>query len=221
MPGYLYATAGKNLYVNLFMASQADIPLEGGSVVRIVQETDYPWSGSVRLKMSAGAQLRLLLRVPGWARGKVLGGELYRFEQPANYSVSIRINGAAVEYVMEKGYAVLSREWRDGDIVDLDLPMPVRAVVCDERVAANRGKAALQRGPLVYCVEGRDAAMPLESLQLDGQAARHGTLEPRWEPELLGGVMSIRGPGFMANPYYAWANRGAGPMRVWLARQDA
>jgi DUF1680 family protein len=113
---------------------------------------------------------------------------------------------------MEKGYAVIEREWEPGDTVELSLPMPVRAVVCDPRVADNRGKAALQRGPLVYCVEGRDAAASLEEISLADEAS----LEAEGRPDLLGGVVVIRGPGFMAVPYNVWANRGAGPMRVWL-----
>jgi DUF1680 family protein len=79
-------------------------------------------------------------------------------------------------------------------------------------VEDNRGKAALQRGPLVYCVEGCDAAAPLDAVSV----GEEGSLEARWEQDLLGGVMAIRGPGFTAVPYHAWANRGAGPMRVWL-----
>jgi DUF1680 family protein len=107
----------------------------------------------------------------------------------------------------------LEREWEAGDLVELTFPIPVRKVVCDTRVAENRGKAALQRGPLVYCVEGRDAAAwPVEMGQED-------SLQMRWEPGLLRGLMAVNGPKFMAIPYYAWKNRGAGTMQVWL--QDA
>ncbi|HVP19240.1 MAG TPA: glycoside hydrolase family 127 protein [Spirochaetia bacterium] len=222
LPGYSYGTAADALYVNLFIASQADIEVDGASV-RIVQETDYPWSGSVRMRISVGGRrrMRLLVRIPGWSQERVLGGHLYRFERPSMARPSLRINGEAADITLEKGYAVIGREWQDEDIIELSLPMPVRTVACDPRVISNLGKAAVQRGPLVYCVEGRDAAGPLGSLQLDGQGARGARLEAQWRPDLLGGVVAIRGPGFTAIPYFAWSNRGAGPMRVWLERTQS
>ena len=113
---------------------------------------------------------------------------------------------------MDKGYAVLDRVWGEGDTVTLTLPMPVRKVLCDERVSDNRGMAALQRGPIVYCVEGRDAERPLDSISLGAQSA----FTAYREPGLLGGIVAVRGRGFVAIPYFAWANRGPGPMRVWL-----
>ena len=216
LPGYVYGTAGDTLYVNLFVASRAEIDV-GGARLRIVQETDYPWSGSVRLRISLGEsrRMRILIRVPGWSQDRLLGGKLYRFEHPSAQAPSLRVNGEPVDITPEKGYAVISREWHDEDLIDFDLPMPVRLVRSDPRVVTNRGKAAIQRGPLVYCVEGRDADVPLESLGLGSEAA----LEPRWKPGLLGAVMTIRGPRFTAIPYYAWSNRGIGPMRVWLKRE--
>ena len=165
--------------------------------------------------------MRLLVRIPGWSQERVLGGHLYRFERPSMARPSLRINGEAADITLEKGYAVIGREWQDEDIIELSLPMPVRTVACDPRVISNLGKAAVQRGPLVYCVEGRDAAGPLGSLQLDGQGARGARLEAQWRPDLLGGVVAIRGPGFTAIPYFAWSNRGAGPMRVWLERTQS
>ncbi len=218
LPGYIYGTAGDALYVNLFVASSADIDVEG-SPVRIQQETDYPWSGTVRIRISAGGRdpggrMRLLVRIPGWSRETVLGGDLYRFERPSADRPSLKVDGEATEIVLEKGYAVIRGEWGNDHVIELELPMPVRTVLCDARVTDNQGKAAIQRGPLVYCVEGRDSEVPLQSLQLGSQTA----LEPRWEPGLLGGVMTIRGPGFTAIPYHAWSNRGVGPMRVWLNR---
>jgi len=216
-PGYVYAVEGDGLYVNLYAAGSAEIDVNG-SPVRIVQETTYPWSGSVRLGISvpAARRLRLLLRVPGWSQERILGGELYRFEKVSAEQPSLSVNGEPVGFAFEKGYAILRREWRDGDVVELKIPMPVRTVLSDERVAANRGKAAIQRGPIVYCVEGRDAEGPLDSLSLGGQASNGSEMKPEWEPRLLGGVTTVKGPGFTAIPYYAWANRGPGPMRVWL-----
>lgn len=139
----------------------------GGVSFRLEQQTDYPWSGTLRLSI----------------------------------------------YPERRAPPPLEREWEAGDLVELTFPIPVRKVVSDTRVAENRGKAALQRGPLVYCVEGRDAAAwPVEMGQED-------SLQMRWEPGLLRGLMAVNGPKFMAIPYYAWKNRGAGTMQVWL--QDA
>jgi len=215
LPGYVYAEAGDDVYVNLFAASDAEL-----ASLRIRQETDYPWNGSVRLRIgtSESKRKRLLIRIPGWAREQLLGAELYRFEPPAAPEPSLRVNGAAADVSMQNGYAAISRDWKDGDVVELDLPMPVRTVVCDSRVAVNRGRVAFQRGPVVYCVEERDAQGQLASLRLEAGGDTARRLVPRWEPGLLGGTMVIGGPGFTAIPYYAWANRGPGPMRVWLPR---
>jgi uncharacterized protein len=124
----------------------------------------------------------------------------------------LRLNGAPAPIVMEKGYAMIDRDWRDGDVVELSFPLPVRKVLSDPRLAENRGKAALQRGPIVYCVEARDADATLDSLTLGNE----GELSTKWEPDLLGGVMVVTSRRFRAIPYYSWANRGAGPMKVWL-----
>ncbi len=213
VPGYLYAVSGRSIYANLFAASTAQVPTPEGTV-EIVQQTAYPWSGAVRLTMrlAAPARLALHVRIPGWTRGVVLSGPLYRFAEECRAAPSLRLNGAARELEMEHGYAVLDREWENGDVVDLELPMPVQRVLCDPRVEDNRGRAAIQRGPLVYCVEGRDSSVPLDALSLRNE----GDLQPRFLADLLGGLVGIRGERFTAIPYYAWANRGPGPMQVWL-----
>jgi len=174
------------------------------------------WMRRFRISVPARRPFRLHLRIPGWSQERILGGELYRFALPSAEQPSLRVNGAATGFASENGYAILRREWQDGDVVELVLPMPARIILCDHRVSANRGLAAIQRGPLVYCVEGTDAEVPLDSIRLNGSAGNGGGLETRWEPAMLGGVATLRGPDFTAIPYFAWANRGAGPMRVWL-----
>ena len=216
LPGYIYATKGQSLYVNLFIASRVEVET-GGARIEVLQETGYPWDGKVRLtlKPDRSTRLALMVRVPGWATGRIMGGQLYRFETPYKPMPRLRVNGADVDLGMDHGYAVLDRVWEQGDVVELALQMPVRKVVCDQRVAENRGRAAIQRGPIVYCVEQRDADVQLDAIRL-GQESQLAALE---EPNLLGGIFTIRGPGFTAIPYYAWANRGIGPMRVWLGNQ--
>ncbi|HTZ50472.1 MAG TPA: beta-L-arabinofuranosidase domain-containing protein, partial [Spirochaetia bacterium] len=167
IPGYVYSAAGSDIYANLFVSGRAHL-LVGGEPVEIVQETSYPWSGGVRFTLSLQGRrhLRLHVRIPGWARETVLGGPLYRFQRPTAAAPRLRLNGAPVEMVVEQGYAVIERHWSSGDVVDLDLPMPVRKVLCDPRVEDNRGRAAIQRGPVVYCVEERDCTGPLDALAL-------------------------------------------------------
>jgi DUF1680 family protein len=213
LPGYVYAAAEDSVYVNLFVASRTEIEI-GGTRFSLAQETDYPWNGAVRLTVSPERQkrMRLMIRIPGWARGRIMGAELYRFLDPVNDAVTLRVNGTPVEIVMERGYAVLDRQWGAGDTVELSLPMPVQRVACDARVEENRGRVALQRGPVVYCVEGRDSDLPLDLLS-PGPASG---LAAAWEPDLLGGVVAVKGHDFTAIPYSAWANRGPGPMQVWL-----
>jgi uncharacterized protein len=210
-PGLIYAAKDTSVYVNLFTASQAEMDIHGVRV-RLVQETDYPWDGNIRITVrpERKVRMRLFVRVPGWSRERIMGGSLYRFEQPSTEQPRLALNGANLA-APQTGYAVTDREWTDGDCVELSLPMLARKVLADQRIADCRGKAALMRGPLVYCVEGRDADEPLDDLSL----GRNG-LEAVREPEMLGGIVTVRGRGFIAVPYCTWANRGPGPMRVWM-----
>ncbi|HET6485124.1 MAG TPA: glycoside hydrolase family 127 protein [Spirochaetia bacterium] len=213
LPGYLYATTETAVYVNLFAGSSARVEV-AGQRVEVVQETDYPWSGSVRITVhpERKARWQLLVRIPGWARGRVLGGSLYRFEGRAPEPARILLNGKPTELTERSGYASLDREWEDGDVVEIDLPMPVCKVIADSRIPDTRGKAAIQRGPIVYCVEGMDADRPIAEVAIGGRAS----LEAHFEPDVLRGLVVVQGKGFRAVPYYAWANRGPGTMRVWL-----
>lgn len=214
LPGYFYALRGDSVFVNLYAAGTAEVDV-AGVPFSLRQETAYPWDGRIRIAVEpavpTAASLRL--RIPGWVRGDILGGGgLYSYADGIDAGLpALRLNGERTEYGMEEGYAVLRRLWKAGDTVDLDLPMPVRRVGCDGRVEANRGKVALQRGPVVYCVEGRDAALPLDELRAGVGTA----LEPRWTA-FLGGHVALAGRDFSAVPYSLWANRGPGPMRVWL-----
>jgi DUF1680 family protein len=218
LPGYVYASAENRIYANLFVAGSARIDTEAGSV-EILQETGYPWSGTVRFTVNTGrkTRLQLLVRIPGWSRDIILGGGLYRFERPVRGTPALKVNGQAIDPRVRDGYAMIDREWTPGDTVELSLPMPVRKVLCDPRVSDNRGKAALQLGPIVYCVEGCDAQKPLDSLSLGEET----DMEARRRPDLLGGIVELRGRDFAAVPYYSWANRGPGPMRVWLRNESA
>jgi hypothetical protein len=197
--------------------------------------TRYPWDGAVALTttLDQPARFRLRLRVPGWARGEVVPSDLYRFVDAVSAAPTLKINGEDVALSITDGYTAIEREWRSGDRVEFGLPMPVRRLAAHEAVADCRGKVALQRGPLVYCVEGVDASHGhVADLILDPQAE----LRSRARPDLFDGVTVIEGVAktvrrttdglgredgpdaqFAAIPYYAWAHRGRTEMAVWFA----
>jgi hypothetical protein len=223
--------------VNLFVASTAEIQLDGGAKVTLVQDTRYPWDGAVKItvKPSQSATFALNVRVPGWARNEVTPGNLYSFVDQARDRVTLKVNGEQVALNLDKGYAVLSREWKSGDTVELGLPMPVRRVVANESVAADRNRVALQRGPLVYCAEWPDNPNGhVRNLVLSDKTL----LTAEFNAGLLNGVEVIRGKAinlaydahgvvrkseqeFTAIPYYAWANRGRGQMMVWIPDKES
>jgi hypothetical protein len=218
--GYAYAHDERAVHVNLYVQGETSVQLADGPVkVRVA--TDYPWDGKVKLvpEFSGSRKFELRLRVPGWCEGARVSVNGMRIEEP----------------VVGRGYIRLSRTWRSGDVVELDLPMPVRRMVANPKVTANAGRVAFQRGPLVYCFEQRDQAVALQAVSVPRAAefiAEH-------DPQLLGGVVTLRGWGrkmpeldwrgqlyqaaaepvqvpLIAVPYYAWANREARAMRVWV-----
>jgi len=215
LPGYVYATHEDSLYVNLFVAGQGTVTM-GGQSVRLRQETNYPWEGKVRLRIDPEqrGEFTLRVRVPGWATNGPVPSDLYHFLDTHKVTPSLKINGETITPTMEKGYALLHRVWQPGDVVELILPLPVRRVGCHEAVGGNRGRVALMRGPLVYCVEGVDNGGSVADIVLADDAPL--TVEHR--PELLNGVTVIHGEGITAVPYYGWSHRGIGEMAVWLKR---
>ena len=215
LPGYAYAHRDGDLYVNLYVAGTATVATAAGGVT-LTQDTDYPWSGAVKLTVDPPAEsaFAIRLRIPGWARGEPVPSDLYRHLDASGAAPSLRVNGAPADLELDRGFAVVRRHWRPGDVVELDLPMPVRRVVSHEGVAVNRGRVAVERGPLVYCAEGADNGGKALELTLPDAAA----LTAEHDGGLLGGVTTIRGGGITLIPYYAWSHRGAGEMNVWLQR---
>lgn len=234
IPGYIYSHRGNDLYVNLFIGGEANVPLDAGAVT-MKMETRYPWDGAVKLTVEPAkpGRFALRIRVPGWARGEVTPGGLYRFLDESKDTARLHVNGGPVDLKLEKGYAVLDRDWARGDTVQLDLPMAVRRVVADERIVSNRGRVSLARGPIVYCFEGIDQPEP----HVGGFVVDDATkFEPRERADLLGGVVTLVGKARIAArtldggvkvgepidavaiPYYAWANRERTPMSVWVGR---
>jgi DUF1680 family protein len=232
VPGYAYAVTDDAAYVNLFVEGSADLQLAKGKV-RIEQKTRYPWNGQVEITVSpetAGEEFALYVRIPGWARGAAWPSDLYSYVGPSREQPTLKMNGDTITVEPMKGYAVIGRAWQPGDTVTLTLPTPVRRVVAHEQVEADRGRVALQRGPIVFCIEETD---------IDGGGVRdlvlpdEAELATEFRPDLLGGLQMITGTAnrvtrsegnamttaaFTAIPYYAWAHRGKGAMAVWLAR---
>lgn len=233
-----YATDAETIYINLFVAGEATLDLENGPV-HLRLETDYPNDGRVRITVTAGPDqpFTVALRIPGWARETPVPSNLYRFATPDPARPTLTVAGQPVapdaDAPGDKGYLRLTRTWKRDDVIELNLPMPIRRVLAHDKVEADRDRVALQRGPLVYCVEAIDnGGLRTDAIVLPDKAA----LKAERHKELLGDVVLITGeagvafepePGrpaklrphpIVAIPYYAWANRGEGYMDVWLPR---
>ncbi|MBO4945871.1 MAG: glycoside hydrolase family 127 protein, partial [Muribaculaceae bacterium] len=200
---YIYGTSPESLWLNLFIGSTADLEIDGQKVT-VSQHTDYPWDGKVELTVTADKPVdrSLRIRIPGWCK---------------NYTLTV--NGKNVEAEIDKGYAVVN-DWKPGDKIELNMDMPVEIVAADERVKEDEGKRAIQRGPLVYCIEETDNADNFDSLALTSAT----NFRVKNEPEMLGGIKAIQASTGDRNmlfvPYYAWDNREAGKMKVWVDYND-
>jgi DUF1680 family protein len=163
-------------------------------------------------------EFALRLRIPSWTGARPIPSQLYRFADAAATGVASSVNGEPTEWTSEEGYALIRRQWQSGDRVELMFQLPVRRVLAREEVQANRGRFAVQRGPLVYCAEELDNAAPVRKAILSGGL----TFQLDRRPDLLGGITAIRVTGpeltqpMVLIPYHAWANRQASPMRVWF-----
>jgi len=199
------------LFVNHFVASEGTIADVAGTSLRIQQQTEYPWKGDVAILLDphAAAQFTLQIRIPD--RGE---SALYTPKPDPKDKFTIQVNGQVQQIPVVRGYASLHRQWAPGDRVDLSLPMDVQRVYADKRVEDDRGRVALQRGPLVYNIEDADHDGHCRSVVLKPDAP----LRAVWKQDLLGGVMAIESDdgGLLAIPNYARLNRG-GWSQVWIA----
>jgi len=235
LPGYVYATKDDTVFVNLFIEGEGDVAVDGRKV-RLAQQTRYPWDGEIKVIVSPArpGEFELALRIPGWAGDEAMPTDLYRFLDASAERPALKVNGEAAALDIRDGYARIRRSWKNGDTVELSLPLPVRRVVAHDSVADDRGRVALQRGPIVFVVEGPDNVAHVFDFFLPDAA----TLDAEFRPDLLNGVVVITGNAasasknaagktikggrpFVAIPYYAWANRGPGQMLVWLPRTAA
>ncbi|MBK8881638.1 MAG: glycoside hydrolase family 127 protein [Bacteroidales bacterium] len=232
IPGYIYAVTDDEIYVNLYISNEASFTV-GKNKVSVSQKADFPWDGKVELSVNPEktGKFDLKLRIPGWARNEAIPGSLYKYEDQNIDSVKLRINGSLSEIKLTDGYVVLHRKWRTGDKVELELPMPVRKIVADGRIADDRDKMAIQRGPVIYCAEWPDNNSG-NILNLILKKDAHFTTE--YIPSLLNGAQVIRTSAYQTKrtldgqvdtlreepltliPYALWNNRGPGQMEVWL-----
>ena len=229
IPGYIYAQAPGSLYVNLFVQSSSTILLDKKLPVTISQETKYPWEGEVKITVSPekASQFALRLRIPGWVQNQPVASDLYSYISAPSTPFSITINGENVQFKEENGYAVITREWKPGDVINYTLPMNIHRVEANEQVVQDAGLTSIERGPIVYCIEGKDNGTELMNFALADSAK----LVAKYEPEMLGGVVTISGNAqvkasktpevqkMTAIPYYVWDNRGINEMKVWIPRK--
>lgn len=215
LPGLLYSTREDTLYVNLYAANSADISLSGKQV-RVTQETNYPWDGKIRLVVNPLAPqfFALKLRIPSWARNEPAPGGLYHYLPTPESKWALRLNGQPMGNELSDGYLVLARQWAPGDILELEIPMPVRIVATNPVVETNQQLLAMERGPLVYVVEEADHPDSFDQLNIHPERA----FSVQEAPQLLGGIHTLSDGQLTAIPYYAWSNRGIGKMKVWLNR---
>ena len=232
IPGYIYSVTDNDLYVNLFASNEASVSF-GRNDVKVTQETLYPWDGKVTMTVSPdkGGNFALHIRIPGWARNEAMPGGLYEFADSVAESYSLLVNGEVPETTVSDGYVTIDRRWKQGDRVELYLPMPVRTVIADERVKEDAGRYAVQRGPLMFCAEWPDnPEVKVLDLMIDEKPA----FTSGFVADLLEGAEIIKTTGYIKVtnvdgsvtagepvgltliPYHLWNNRGKGEMRVWL-----
>lgn len=228
---YIYGKDEAGIWVNLYVGSTTSLKL-GKTTVPVQMETNYPWDGNVKITMNPDKRTpyALRMRIPGWVSNVAVPGDLYRFAEGNKATFTIQVNGKPAQYREENGYAVIDRTWQKGDVVDLNLPMEVKRVLAKQDIKVNNDRVALQRGPLVYCVEGVDNngqawnMLVPESTTFTTQPHQVSTESviairadvPVVGPSADGSRVITETKAITAIPYYTWANRGKSSMQVWL-----
>lgn len=231
LPGYVYAVKGDDVYVNLYMSNKANLDVNGKDV-ELSQATGYPWNGNITLsvdKNKAGI-FSLKLRIPGWVNNRPVPSDLYSYSDDKNLNYSVFVNGKPAEgNLTSDGYYTLERNWKKGDKIELQLDMEPRVVKAHDKVEADLGRIAIERGPIVYCAEWPDNEFDIMNVLIN-QTPQFETLE---RPDLLEGIVEIVSDAQIFGydeqgrlitedvkltliPYYAWNHRGKGNMAVWL-----
>lgn len=226
-PGYMYATQGADIIINLYVQSNGKVKT-GSNTVQLAQTTRYPWNGDVKIKVTPekAGNFSIKLRIPGWAKNEPVPTNLYTFADRQEGKYEIYVNGKLISVTESNGYADISRNWKKGDVIELKLPMPVRRIQANEKVKDDRGKLAIERGPIVYCLEGWDQG---DKHIFNKYISEDAQFSIEYKKDLLNGVMILKGSAkevslngeekevpVTAIPYSTWNNRGAGEMAVWI-----
>ena len=233
LPGYVYATKGSDVYVNLFMSNTSNLTVNGKKV-QLSQETRYPWNGDIAITVdnNKAKAWTMKVRVPGWVRGQVVPSNLYEYTDGKRLGYSFTVNGEKVEGELQNGYFCINRQWKKGDVVRVHFDMEPRTVKANYKVEADRGRISIERGPIVYCAEWPDNDFDVLSVIMN----REPKFEVVEQPDLLYGlnqlktdaqVLSFDDKGRLVAddvkltliPYYAWCHRGSGSMAVWLPQE--
>ncbi len=223
IPGYIYARKNNKIFVNLFISSETTIDSPDGKI-ELSQKSNYPWDGQIAINVVPEKEMKktLCIRIPGWANEDPVPGDLYHYAHPSEKKATIHINGKQLDFEIADGYAIIEREWNKMDKIEVHLPMPVRKVYSHKKVKENEGRFALQRGTVVYCLEGVDQPGLNFDQVVISQSSKFTT---RYEAGLLNGVQTIEinlsngqqgATKMKAIPYCVWANREPGRMMVWM-----
>jgi len=230
---YIYAKSNDGIFVQLFVGSKTKISLQDCDV-DILMETEYPWEGKIKIHVdpSKNSKFYLNVRVPGWLEKDTLSGDLYTYttKPNTNFKFDIKINGVKSQYKYKDGYAVIENTWKKGDVVEINFPMDIKMVKSREDVKQNKNRIAIQRGPLVYCIEGADnqgkawnfivppnTKFVVEENKIINEKVKSiSAIVPTWTVSTTGASIQTKMKKIVAIPYYTWANRGKNEMQVWL-----
>ncbi len=228
---YIYGRTDNSIWVNLFVGSQTKIN-SAKTEIDGRMETNYPWDGKVKLNIDPKkkSKFRVYIRIPGWSSGQVVPGNLYQYGDLHASAKSFFVNGRAALFNEENGYAVIEREWNKADVINFEFEMPVKLVVSKDSLIFNKDRVAIQRGPLLYCMESIDndnKAWNIILTEKAGFATKSHTV-------LNENIIAIQVEGTVFNPasngnsvlaekkivttisYYVWANRGPSQMQIWM-----
>ena len=222
IPGYIYAQQGKDIFVNLYAQGKAQI-----GKVELEQITNYPWDGKIQLKVNKGnGKFAIKFRIPSWLKQSPTNNHLYKYVDAAP-AYTILVNGVAAGSADETGYVTIYRSWKKGDVVELNYPMNVRRILANDNAEDDRGKVALERGPVVFCLEGNDQA---DGKVFNKYILNASEITATYDANLLNGVVTLSGDAkqleqdgtikdvkFRAIPYSTWNNRGPQQMEIWVA----
>ena len=216
LTGYFYAVKTDVLYVNFYAQSEGEATV-AGTKVKLGQATHYPWDGRVKLTVSPATPTKFTIkvRIPGWVQGWPVPSDLYAYDSDRTTGWRVSVGREPVKAAPEQGYVAITREWRAGDTVELDLPMRVRRVHGNTKIAATEGQVAFERGPVVYCFE--EAGQKITPTAVGPRFGVSTERESLMFTDLIRlDFKSDTGAKMTAIPYFAWNNRGLHPMRVWL-----